>query len=196
MNSKKRGRNSPPVTETSKRLKITSADVSDTVFNAASSSNMPKDTQEQTKKENKQRIKKLAPARPFPSVPTSVSATGPRSAHSEGKKPHLPHAEDITGRDGYKTLHLSAMGAAIPLLLQLSLALPPILPFSSDEIHTEIITGTVEVQDELIPEEEEEDITYRTRGKSTLKVTIKIGDGKSSGGPPANSKRRRQKKNT
>ncbi len=31
------------------------------------------------------KIRKLAPRRPFPTVPTSVSATGPRSAHTEGK---------------------------------------------------------------------------------------------------------------
>lgn len=31
------------------------------------------------------RVRKLAPPRPFPTVPTSVSATGPRSAHTEGK---------------------------------------------------------------------------------------------------------------
>lgn len=34
---------------------------------------------------NRRRIKKLTPPRPFPTVPTSVSATGPHSAHSEGK---------------------------------------------------------------------------------------------------------------
>jgi hypothetical protein len=73
------------------------------------------------------------------------------------------------------------MGAAIPLLLQLSVALPPILPFSREEIHTEVTTGTVEVQDELIPEDEDEDIAYRTRGKSTLRIVIKIGDGEFDG---------------
>ena len=31
------------------------------------------------------RINKLVPPRPFPTVPTSVSATGPRSSHKEGK---------------------------------------------------------------------------------------------------------------
>jgi len=31
------------------------------------------------------RINKLVPPRPFPTVPTSVSATGPRSSHREGK---------------------------------------------------------------------------------------------------------------
>jgi Rpp20 subunit of nuclear RNase MRP and P len=81
----------------------------------------------------------------------------------------------------YKTLYLSAMGAAIPLLLQLSMALPPILPFSADEIHAEVTTGTVEVQDEVIPEDEDEDITYQTRGKSTLRIVIKIGDGEFDG---------------
>ena len=30
-------------------------------------------------------VRKLVPPRPFPTVPVSVSATGPRSAHNEGK---------------------------------------------------------------------------------------------------------------
>jgi ribonuclease P/MRP protein subunit RPP20 len=33
----------------------------------------------------KHKIKKLVPPRPFPTVPASASATGPRSAHKEGK---------------------------------------------------------------------------------------------------------------
>jgi hypothetical protein len=33
----------------------------------------------------RRRINKLVPPRPFPIVPTSVSATGPRSNHKEGK---------------------------------------------------------------------------------------------------------------
>lgn len=36
-------------------------------------------------KAKRPKIKKLTPPRPFPAVPTSASATGPRSAHSEGK---------------------------------------------------------------------------------------------------------------
>ena len=31
------------------------------------------------------KVRKLVPPRPFPTVPASVSATGPRSAHTEGK---------------------------------------------------------------------------------------------------------------
>ena len=49
------------------------------------------------------------------------------------------------------------MGAAIPLLLQLSLSLPPILPFPPEDIHTEVLTGTVDVNDEVIPEDDDED---------------------------------------
>jgi ribonuclease P/MRP protein subunit RPP20 len=86
---------------------------------------------------------------------------------------------DIARR--HKTLHLHAMGAAIPHLLQLSLSLPEILPYSPEEIHTEVLTGTVDVQDEVIPEDEDEDISLRTRGKSTVSVVIKIGDGKDKG---------------
>ncbi|KAJ7043023.1 hypothetical protein C8F04DRAFT_27336 [Mycena alexandri] len=138
------------------------------------------------------RINKLTPARPFPTVPTSVSATGPRSAHKEGKNlicitrktpltAYLRRCKNVIINDGYKTLHLSAMGAAIPHLLQLSVALPTILPFAADEIHTKITTGTMEVQDEIIPDDEDEDITYRTRGKSTLLIVFKIGDGEFEG---------------
>ncbi|TFY83101.1 hypothetical protein EWM64_g906 [Hericium alpestre] len=141
-----------------------------------------------SKAKEKQKIKKLSAPRPFPTVPTSVSATGPRSAHHEGKNyiavtrktplgAYLRRCKDIVLKDGYKTLHLSAMGAAIPHLSTLAVSIPLILPFPADEIHTEVLTGTVEVQDELIPEDEDEDISYRTRGKSTLSIVIKIGDG-------------------
>ncbi|KAJ2922252.1 hypothetical protein H1R20_g14845, partial [Candolleomyces eurysporus] len=84
-------------------------------------------------------------------------------------------------KDGYKTLHLSAMGAAIPLLLQLTCALPPILPFAKDEIKTEITTQTCEVQDEVLPDDDDEDISIQQRSKSTLQVVITIGDGKFEG---------------
>ncbi|KAJ4475738.1 hypothetical protein J3R30DRAFT_589664 [Lentinula aciculospora] len=212
-NTKKRPRNSSPATGTHKKLKLSSISGPIAVPVAASSeprednsrevlSHQPEFT-EQVKA--KRRINKLTPARPFPLVPTSVSASGPRSAHTEGKNficitrktslgAYMRRCKHIIIKDGYKILHLSAMGAAIPLLLQLSLALPPILPFAPDEIHTEIHTGTVEVQDEILPEDEEEDITYQTRGKSTLKVTLKIGDGEFSGGPTRDTKRRRQGK--
>jgi hypothetical protein len=38
-----------------------------------------------TSRTPKHRVNKLVPPRPFPTRPTSVSATGPRSAHQEGK---------------------------------------------------------------------------------------------------------------
>lgn len=69
------------------------------------------------------------------------------------------------------------MGAAIPHLLQLACALPPILPFPQDEIHHTVTTGTVEVQDEVLPENDDDDMTYETRGKSTLLIVLRIGDG-------------------
>ena len=87
-------------------------------------------------------------------------------------------------------MHLHAMGAAIPHLLQLSLSLPEILPYSPDEIHTEVLTGTVDVQDEVIPDDEDEDISLRTRGKSTLSIVIKIGDGKDEGAHTGKGRRK------
>ena len=84
---------------------------------------------------------------------------------------------NIYARFSYRSLHLNAMGAAIPHLMLLTTSLPSVLPFDSGEIRTQVLTGTVDVQDELIPDDEDEDISYRTRGKSTLSVVMTIGDG-------------------
>jgi ribonuclease P/MRP protein subunit RPP20 len=69
------------------------------------------------------------------------------------------------------------MGAAIPHLMQLACALPGILPYPRNEIFMDVETGTVEVQDELLPDSLDEDVVYNTRCKSTLKVTFTIGKG-------------------
>jgi hypothetical protein len=56
--------------------------------------------------------KKLAPARPWPIVPTSVTASGPRSSHTEGKNyicitrkttigAYLRRCKDMILKDGY-----------------------------------------------------------------------------------------------
>ncbi|THH21100.1 hypothetical protein EW146_g404 [Bondarzewia mesenterica] len=163
-------------------------------------------TENDTSTKPKTMINKLVPPRPFPTVPTSVSATGPRSAHHEGKNyiaitrktklgAYLRRCKEIVLKDGYKTLHLNAMGAAIPHLMTLVVSLPSILPYAADEIHTDVLTGTVEVQDELIPNEEDEDISYRTREKSSVSVLIKIGDGvdeKGTGCPKRTARGRRR----
>lgn len=58
------------------------------------------------------RIRKLVPPRPFPTVPRSVSATGPRSSHREGKNlicltrksslsNYMRRCKDIIINDGY-----------------------------------------------------------------------------------------------
>ncbi|KAG8848860.1 hypothetical protein FRB96_000992 [Tulasnella sp. 330] len=143
---------------------------------------------------------KLAPPRPWPSVPTSSSATGPRSARAEGNNmicvtrntqlsQYLRRCKRLIVEDGYKTIHLAAMGAAIPLLLILATSLPEILPHSHGIINTEYRTGTVTCMDELIPLEDDDDgeddeqepkITgdLQKRKKSSIQAVIRIGDGK------------------
>lgn len=57
------------------------------------------------------RVNKLVPPRPFPTVPAGVSATGPRSAHHEGKNyititrrtqlgAYLRRCKDLVLKDG------------------------------------------------------------------------------------------------
>ncbi|KAL5511546.1 hypothetical protein ACEPAH_4763 [Sanghuangporus vaninii] len=152
-------------------------------------------------KSSPQMIRKLAPPRPFPTVPTSVSATGPRSAHKEGKNricitrktdlgAYLRRCKDVVLQDGYKTLYLHAMGAAIPHLARLAVSLPSILPYDPSDIQTEVRTGTVEVQDEMIPDDEDQDVSLRTRGKSTMSVTIKIEGGDNESAQPSTKKQK------
>lgn len=69
------------------------------------------------------------------------------------------------------------MGAAIPICLTLAASLPDILPHSSSQIKTEILTGTAQVHDEIIPEDDNEDISYANRSKSTVSITLIIEDG-------------------
>ncbi|KAG9026722.1 hypothetical protein FRB95_008528 [Tulasnella sp. JGI-2019a] len=147
---------------------------------------------------------KLAPPRPWPSVPTSSSATGPRSSRAEGNNmvcitrktelsQYLRRCKKLVVEDGYKTIHLAAMGAAIPLLLTLATSLPEILPYSHDTIHTEYRTGTVTCMDELVPLEESDDddsdnggtgkepnisSDLQKRRKSSVQAVVRIGDGK------------------
>jgi ribonuclease P/MRP protein subunit RPP20 len=55
------------------------------------------------------------------------------------------------------------------------------------------------VQDELVPDDEDEDITYRTRAKSSLSVVITIGDGVDesiSGGSKWGPRGKRRKRGT
>ncbi|EKM56018.1 uncharacterized protein PHACADRAFT_257033, partial [Phanerochaete carnosa HHB-10118-sp] len=142
--------------------------------------------------------RKLAPPRPFPTVPMSVSATGPRSAHVQGKNyicitrktplgAYLRRCKGVTLKAGcvpvarsqyamgltsgfrHKTLHLHAMGAAIPHLVQLSVSLPEILPYGPEEVETEVMTGTVE---------------------STLSIIMKIADGKDEGAHTGKGKKK------
>lgn len=196
----------PPQPETGESSQHDSGDVHETRKDKGKRKKNEKS--QSTRQTSHQRIKKLKPARPFPTVPASVSQTGPRSAHREGKNmicitrktslgAYMRRCKNVIINDGYitpssilahlttasryKMLHFSAMGAAIPLLLQLVCALPPILPFPQDEIHWEVTTGTVEVQDEIIPDDEDEDLSYQTRSKSNLAIIFKIGDGEFEG---------------
>ena len=159
-----------------------------------------------TEKEAQQprrRIRKLVPPRPWAINPAADNPTGPRSA-KEGKNyisltrktpigAYMRRCKALFLDDGYvhsfpllnitfmycsyTSIYLSAMGAAIPNLMQLACALPGILPYPRNELTMEVVTGTVEVQDEILPDSLDEDMAYNTRCKSTLKVTLERKEG-------------------
>lgn len=79
----------------------------------------------------------------------------------------------------------------------LATSLPLVLPHPEDEIITEIKTGTVQCVDEVMPaEEDEEEVEggVQVRSKSTLEITIKIGDGQKQGDTRAQKKKPKQGK--
>ena len=70
---------------------------------------------EKSTTDSRKRIRKLAPPRPFPTVPTSMNATGPRSTHVEGKNyicitrktplgAYLRRCKDLILKDGYVSI--------------------------------------------------------------------------------------------
>ncbi|CAE6437909.1 unnamed protein product [Rhizoctonia solani] len=126
---------------------------------------------------------KLKPQRPVPTVHPASNVTGPRSSHKEGKNTicitrstklgaYLRRCKSLILDDGYDTLHLYALGAAIPHLLLLVTSLPECLPYGPQDIRNEITTGTTSCVDEIHPQNEEEDIETKARNKSSLHVKI------------------------
>jgi hypothetical protein len=67
------------------------------------------------------------------------------------------------------------MGAAIPHMMLLVTSLPLILPFPREEVHIDSRTHTVDCIEELVPDDEDEDLTYRVKGRSAISVLIRIG---------------------
>ncbi|GAA93504.1 uncharacterized protein L969DRAFT_51873 [Mixia osmundae IAM 14324] len=78
--------------------------------------------------------------------------------------------------EGVVVVQLHALGAAIPMALSLALAIPDALPCGSAGLETQIKTGSIELQDEIIPPDDREDldIQTQTRTKSTVEVTMRL----------------------
>lgn len=153
---------------------------------SSSTKNSPAASQS-TAPNNRPRIRKLAPPRPFPTVAPSAPATAPRSLHTEGKNNicvtrrtklavYLRRCKALILEDGFKEIRLSAMGAAIPHLALLAVSLPQIVP---GELSVEVQTGSVDVVDQMLEGSEDEDSggndeEFKTRVKSTMNVVIRV----------------------
>ncbi|KAK4057170.1 hypothetical protein OIO90_001665 [Microbotryomycetes sp. JL221] len=81
---------------------------------------------------------------------------------------------------GVTTLTLTAMGAAIPLALSLALAIKDNLSPSNhldnnnknETIQMQIKTNSCNVQDEITPQDQDQDLIYQTRTKSTIEINL------------------------
>ncbi|KAG2348385.1 hypothetical protein BDR05DRAFT_956981 [Suillus weaverae] len=154
----------------------------------SSTAKNPAATSQSAAPNNRPRIRKLAPPRPFPTVAPSAPATAPRSLHTEGKNNicvtrrtklavYLRRCKALILEDGFKEIRLSAMGAAIPHLALLAVSLPQIVP---GELNVEVQTGSVDVFDQMLEGSEDEDSggndeEFKTRVKSTMNIVIHVG---------------------
>lgn len=155
---------------------------------SGSTAKNPATTSQSVAPNNRPKIRKLAPPRPFPTVAPSAPATAPRSLHTEGKNnicvtrrtklaAYLRRCKALVLEDGFKEIRLSAMGAAIPHLSLLAISLPRIVP---GELSVEVQTGSVEVFDQMLEGSDDEDSggndeEFKTRVKSTMNVIIHVG---------------------
>ncbi|KAL8293786.1 hypothetical protein RQP46_000487 [Phenoliferia psychrophenolica] len=79
---------------------------------------------------------------------------------------------------GATKLTVHAMGAAIPLALSLAMAIRDAVPGGTPDedgdgaVKMEVRTGTFDVSDEITPEDDDEDVVYQTRSKSTISVDL------------------------
>ncbi|KWU43998.1 hypothetical protein RHOSPDRAFT_34427 [Rhodotorula sp. JG-1b] len=132
-----------------------------------------------------------------------------RTKHGLGYSGYLKMGVAAFVERGCTTLTLHALGAAIPLCLSLALAIRDAIPGgepTGDEpsdaemngqegegplVKMEVVTGSKDVHDEITPDDEDEDILYQTRTKSTVSVTLSLsGSLRSSLGaaPPTTSR--------
>ncbi|KAG2138962.1 hypothetical protein DEU56DRAFT_329922 [Suillus clintonianus] len=197
--AEKRKSNVPP-TNDQKRVKLRSGAVAKAnsksqksekdkdTSGASSTTENPAATAQSAAPNNRPRIRKLAPPRPFPTVALSAPATAPRSLHTEGKNnicvtrrtklaAYLRRCKALILEDGFKEIRLSAMGAAIPHLALLAVSLPQIVP---GELSVEVQTGSVDVFDQMLEGSEDEDSggndeEFKMRVKSTMHVIIRVG---------------------
>ncbi|GAA5987801.1 hypothetical protein JCM10908_007221 [Rhodotorula pacifica] len=116
-----------------------------------------------------------------------------RTRHGLGYAGYLKMGVAAFVERGCTTLTLHALGAAIPLCLSLALAIRDAIPggepledehdtdkaaAGSEEsvVKMEVMTGSKDVHDEITPDDEEEDIVYQTRTKSTVSITLSLSE--------------------
>lgn len=66
------------------------------------------------------------------------------------------------------------MGAAIPHAAMLATSLPAILPYDRRELKTTITTGTVNVVDDVLPLDEDDEGSMKTRAKASVEIIIRL----------------------
>ncbi|CAG8745258.1 19478_t:CDS:2, partial [Racocetra persica] len=113
-------------------------------------------------------LKKRNPQRPA-TIPTDIYVS--RSSNFKGQ---LQRAKKLLMKDGHPLITIHGLGAAIQKSINLVLAL-------KDLTHNQIIykatTDTVELIDDIIPEDDDRDLEVQTRNNSSIHIQVWLKEG-------------------
>lgn len=115
-----------------------------------------------------QLLKKRKPQRPA-TIPTDIYIS--RSSNFKGQ---LQRAKKLLIEDGYPSITIHGLGAMIQKSINLVLALKDL---THNQITYKATTGTVELIDDIIPEDDDKDLEVQTRNNSSIRIQVWLKEG-------------------
>ncbi|CAG8528850.1 13060_t:CDS:2 [Acaulospora colombiana] len=115
--------------------------------------------------EPQKKLKKRTPQRPA-TVPTDIYVS--RKSNFRGQ---LFRAKKLLLQDGQPSITIHGLGAAIQKSIDLVLTLSDLM---QNQIVYKATTGTVELVDDIIPEDDDKDLETQTRNNSSVRIQVSL----------------------
>ncbi|CAG8478813.1 9061_t:CDS:2 [Acaulospora morrowiae] len=117
--------------------------------------------------QSQKKLKKRIPQRPA-TIPTDIYVS--RKSNFKGQ---LFRAKKLLLEDGHPSITIHGLGAAILKSINLVLTLGDLM---HNQIIYKVTTGTVELVDDIIPEDDDKDLEIQTRNNSSVHIQVSLKD--------------------